>query len=265
MRKVLIPTDFSLVSKNALKYGLNLYKNTETVFTIIHVYHPSFDPTQPEVLDSSLSMEAVKNESMKNLLATIDDTAKEFNVEVNSIIEIGFTIEKLVKLSSEFDIIIMGSTGSNNFLSKVFGGISSGVVSKAKCPVLLVPQDIKFEIIKNIIYSCDFEGVDSKILDKVILFAERNNSIVHFVHIQSDNRNFNLSVPDGIKIEYTLNIIESSSIKKGLNNYIKNKNAKLVIMATKHRKFWEKFIHKSITREFALRADIPLLIYHEKK
>ena len=84
----MIPTDFSSVSKNALDYALELYKNTETIFDVIHIYHPSFDPVNPEIIDSSLGMESVKKENMAKLMSTISEDAKSFNIEVNSKVEI---------------------------------------------------------------------------------------------------------------------------------------------------------------------------------
>lgn len=263
MRKILIPTDFSPVSKNALIYGLNLYKDLDTTFDVIHVYHPSFDPVQPEILDSSLGLENVKRESMKSLIDSVKDLAIKNNIELNSSIEIGFTIEKIVELSDDYDLIIMGSTGTNNLLNKIFGGISSDVASKAKCPVLLVPEQVQFETIQKIIYACDFDGVDERILGKVVDFAKRYNASIRFVHIQNKDKEFKFTLSEDLDINYSVSIVEADSVREGISKYINETNANMVIMATKQRNFWEKIIHKSHTKEFALTTKVPLLVYHE--
>jgi nucleotide-binding universal stress UspA family protein len=264
MRRVLVPTDFSPVSKNALLYGLELYKNSDTAFDIVHVYHPSFDPVQPEILDSSLGLENVKRESMKSLIKSIQEKANQNKVILNSKIEIGFTIEKIVELSQDYDLIIMGSTGSDSILNKIFGGISSDVAAKAECPVLLVPAKVKFTPLKKIIYSCDFDGVDERILHKVVAFAKRYDASIRFVHIQNKDKEFVFTLSDDLDVIYSVSIVEAESVREGISEYIKEENANLVIMATKHRSFWEKIIHKSHTKEFALTTDVPLLVYHEK-
>ncbi len=264
MRKVLVPTDFSSVSKNALLYGLNLYKDSDTSFDIIHIYHPSFDPVQPEILDSSLGLENVKRESMNSLVESVRDIAERNNVILNSKIEIGFTIEKLVELSKDYDIIIMGSTGSDNLLNKIFGGISSDVAAKAECPVLLIPVKVKFEPLKKIIYACDFDGVDDRILHKIVAFAKRYDASIRFVHIQNKDKEFQFTLSDDLDVNYSVSIVEADSVREGISQYIKEEKANMVIMATKHRSFWEKIIHKSHTKEFALTTEVPLLVYHEK-
>ncbi len=264
MRKVLVPTDFSSVSKNALLYGLNLYKDSGTSFDIVHIYHPSFDPVQPEILEPSLGLETVKRESMKGLIESVKEIADRYNVTLNSKIEIGFTVEKLIELSKDYDIIIMGSTGSNNFLNKIFGGISSDVAAKAECPVLLIPAKVKYEPIKNIIYACDFDGVDERILQKVVSFAKRYDASIRFVHIQNKDKKFQFTLSADLDVNYSVSIVEADSVREGISKYIKEEKANMVIMATKHRSFWEKIIHKSHTIEFALTTDVPLLVYHEK-
>lgn len=264
MRKILVPTDFSPVSKNALIYGLNLYQNTETIFDVIHIYHPSFDPVQPEIIDSSLGMENVKKENMGDMVNSISGIIKDTDVQMNSKVEIGFTIEKIVELSTDYDLIIMGSTGTNSFLNKIFGGISSDVASKAKCPVLLIPSKVEYTHLQNIIYSCDFEGVDQIVLQKIVNFAKRYNSVIHFVHIKYDEKPFKMKFPENFNMNYSVNIVHAHTVKEGLSKYIKEKKADMVIMATKQRSFWEKIINKSHTREFALNSSVPLLVYHEK-
>ena len=265
MRKILVPVDFSPVSKNAFIYGLHLYKGTDTLFDVVHIYHPSFDPVQPGILDDSLDLEHIKAQNLDTFIDSVKDIISQSGVEVNSRLELGFTVEKIVDMSEEYDLIIMGSTGESSLLNKFFGGISSEVAVKAHCPVLLIPSSVKFKGLKNIIYACDFDGVDDIILKKIIEFTKRYNASLHFVHIQNKNEKFELKLDTGVPLKYTINIVEADSVKEGLSSFIENKNIDMVIMATKQRSFWKQIIHKSLTKEFALTSHVPLLVYHEKK
>lgn len=267
MRKVLIPTDFSTVSKNAIVYALNLYKNTDTVFTILHVYQPSFDPAQHEIVDASLGMQEVKKENMKNLLSSISSIAENFNLEIESLLEIGFTVETIVKLSEAYDVIAMGSTGSNNIINKFFGGISIGVASKAKCPVFLIPENTSFKPIKNLLYAFHLEKLEKSILESAVNFAKRNKSTLHFVYISNSGivKEKFLEITEIKNLNYTINTIKSNSFIAGINKCIENKNIDVLIMATKHRKFWDKLFHKSLTKKLALNSSIPLLVYHKNQ
>lgn len=265
MRKVLIPTDFSPVSKNALIYGLNLYKNSDTDFDIIHIYHPSFDPVQPEIIESSLGLELVKKEIMNGFVNSISEMAEEFKIKLESSIEIGFTVEKIVELSREYELIIMGSTGNNSFINQIFGGISSEVASKSKCPVLLVPSSVSYHKLNNIIYSYDYEGISDVVLEDVGGFAKRYNAKLHFVHIYNkEKKSISIVLPESFNLDHTISIVQADSIREGLSKFIEDNNIDIVIMATKTKNFWEKIIHRSHTRQFSLTTKVPLLVYHEK-
>jgi nucleotide-binding universal stress UspA family protein len=265
MRKVLIPTDFSPVSKNALVYGLNLYKNSDTEFEIIHIYHPAFDPVQPEILESSLGLETVKNEIMEGFVNSVSKLAEENNVLLESRIEIGLTVEKIVELSRDYELIIMGSTGINSLISQIFGGISSEVASKSKCPVLLVPTSVNYKRLNNIIYSYDYDGIDDAVLNDVGGFTKRYNAKIHFVHIYNkEKKSINIVLPHNFDIDHTISIVQADSVREGLSKYIEENEIDIVIMATKTKNFWEKIINRSHTRQFSLTTKIPLLVYHEK-
>jgi len=264
MRKVLIPTDFSEVSKNAIVYALNLYKNTKSSFTIIHVYQPSIDLAQHEIVDSSLGMQDVKRDNMNNLLSSIHSLAKECNIKIESSIEVGFTIETIVKLSEDYEVIVMGSTGSNNIINNFFGGISTGVASKSKCPVFLIPDNAVFNTLENILYAFKLKELNNEIMENVIEFAKRYNSTLHFVRIvnSDDGNDYLYELPDTKNIKFSTGIIKTNSFTKEINNYVKNKNIDLLIVATKHRKFWNKIFHKSFTKKLTISSSVPLLIYH---
>lgn len=265
MRKVLVPTDFSPVSKNALIYGLNLYKNSDTDFDIIHIYHPSFDPVQPEIIESSLGLELVKKEILNGFVNSISDMANEYRIGIESSIEVGFTVEKIVELSKEYELIIMGSTGNNSFINQIFGGISSEVASKSRCPVLLIPSSVSYHELNNIIYSYDYEGIDDVVLQDVAGFAKRYDAKLHFVHIYNkENKSINIVLPEKLDVDHTISIVQADTIREGLSKYIEENNIDIVIMATKTKNFWEKIIHRSHTRQFSLTTKVPLLVYHEK-
>lgn len=260
MRKILVPTDFSETSINALVYGLNLYKNTNTHFKIIHIYQPTFEPIQHEITDASLGMENVKKENMRILYDSIMGLAKTNNVEVSTSIDIGFTIDRLVELSVNYDLLIMGFTGANNFLTKVFGGISYGVVSKSKCPVLLIPNKVEFDDLKNIVFTANFESIQDETLRQILSFVKRKNAKLHFVHVENDNKKFEIELEDDII--YTFNTIKPKSSNKQLKLITEELNADMVIKVAKQRKFWDKIVHKSSTKELVFSTKTPLLIYH---
>ncbi len=261
MRKILVPTDFSDVSKNALRYGLDLYRRTESKVDLVHIYHPAFDPSQTEIIDISSGVEKIFDSKMKELISGTNI----FDLEVNGKVEVGFAIERIIELSFHYDIIIMGTTGATGLFGRLFGSVSTEVAEKSHCPVLLVPPNTGFDGYENVIYAYDPDGVSDEVLSEIMTFAKRYNAKLHFVHIKEGNEKIEINLPEDIEVDCTINEIEADSVIKGVNLFIEKKNADLVIIATKQRNFWEGILHTNHTKEFVLNTKIPLLVYHDTR
>ncbi len=270
MRKVLIPTDFSPASRNAFYYALELYGNTDTSFDVVHTHHASFDPSQPTVLDFTLGIDQVKQENLKLFIELIPEDLKKRlpeEIKIKGEVMIGFAAEQIVTLSKDFDVIIMGMTGSTQLVDKIFGSISLEVARKSECPVFLIPEQAKFVTPKNIVYACDLDGVEPRILDKIVAFASRFNAQVHFIHVSTEE-NVEFNVSEAIKvnnfpISYFTQTVKAESVSEGINAYAEKQKIDLVIMATKKRGFWDQILHSSVTKKIAINTKIPLLVYHE--
>ena len=102
-------------------------------------------------------------------------------------------------------------------------------------------------------------------MNDVVSFSKRYHAVLHFVHINyKEKENVIINLPDNMDINYKTDIIESDSVQEGLSKYIVENDIDMVIMATKHRNFWEKIINRSFTKQFSLTTKVPLLVYHEK-
>ena len=195
-------------------------------------------------------------------------------IEVNSEITSGFAGEEIVKISknAETDLIVMGTTGDNTILEKVFGSISSDVSKHAHCPVLLVPNGVKFQPFRNIAYASNFENIDSEVMEKIVDFAGRFSAGIHLVDVHENDDKGRYKVTEQLleqqlndklpKLKFKMAEVESTSVWEGLDHYAGDNDVDLVVMVTKHRKFLENLFHKSITRQVAVNTKLPILILH---
>ena len=276
MENILVPTDFSKTSKGAFKYALHLADYFDSKINVVHVYHPSYDPGFPMGVNANMLVLEPKKELMKQF---IDQGEKEVHpintlINVNTEIISGFAGEEIVRMSKidQTDLIVMGTTGDNTILEKVFGSISSDVTKHARCPVLLVPKGAEFKAYRNIAYASDFEKIDSQVMDKIVDFAGRFSAGIHLVDVHENKEQGRYKVTEQLleqqlnerlpKLEFKMAEVESSSIWEGLNYYADDNEVDLLVMVTKHRKFLENVVHKSITRQVAVHSKLPILILH---
>jgi nucleotide-binding universal stress UspA family protein len=276
MENILVPTDFSKTSRGAYKYALHLAGYFDSKISVMHVYHPSYTPNYPLGANVNMIVVEPKKELMKQFIQRGEkgeDPANTF-IDVNTEIISGFAAEEIVRVSKtdQIDLIVMGTTGDNTILEKVFGSISSEVSKHAHCPVLLIPNGARFRSYRNIAYASNFEKIDSQVMDKIVDFAGRFSADIHLVDVHENKeigrykvteqeleQQLNDKLP---KLEFKMAEVESSSIWEGLNQYADDNQVDLLVMVTKHRKFWENMLHKSITRQVAINSKLPILILH---
>ncbi len=277
MTRIVVPTDFSKNAKNAYDYASRLSDYLDGQISVVNICHPTTDsingvniPLLPELVESH--EEKLDNFVHTEKSNTIEGMATEALIEKEVII--GLAGEELVNISKkeDTDLLVMGTTGKSGFLEKVFGSVSSIVSQKAECPVWLVPPNTQFEGLQNILYASNYQSADEEMVQQIVRFAKTFDSNVHMVHVQEEKMRtddeldkilieqlFRRKAP---ALEFNMSILKSNSVWKGLFNYAEEHQIDLIVLVTKHRKFWERLIHKSITKEMVLHAKVPLLILH---
>jgi nucleotide-binding universal stress UspA family protein len=129
------PTDFSIASENALSWAIYLARQYQADLLLLNVVPP---PTPIFEIESSLKSGAERTLSvLLGKLETTDIRARGFLLTGNTSID--NQIIRAARLEN-VDLIIMGTRGRSG-LSRLFvGSLSSRVITRAHCPVLVVPS-----------------------------------------------------------------------------------------------------------------------------
>ena len=269
-KRILVPTDFSDVAMNALRYAGQFAVATDiSRIDLVHWYTPQtasdalLIPPIKEILDQ-------RRESIQHFTQRSDLPSA---ITVKASVEVGFAADEIVQESDRYDWVIMGATGSGGILEQVFGSVSSSVAQRAHCPVLLVPGTAIFKDYRQILYASSDIAVSQEVVGKLMDFNHLFHARVHFIHVREEGdepRNAKereqlfaslFSGPDP-DFAFEIGDVSAESIEKGLRQYLADHPIDLVVMATKRRGFWENFFHRSQVRQMALHPDLPLLVFH---
>ena len=273
MKKILVPTDFSENAKCAFNYALNLAKQVDATITVVHIYHPSVNHMNEYMIVADNELEKVSREQLDKFVKNNDSTI-EVDVRLEQQLELGFAAEKLVKMSKigEYDLIVMGATGSTGLLEQVFGKVSLHVAQSSACPVLLIPSGVRYEPVKEIMYAIEYELVNEPALVKLEDFSNKLNSNVHLVHVYEDidknpegarsslvEKTFQQKVPN---LKFTMDTISSDTVVHGLSDYAKENEMDWMVLVKPQRKLWQRLLHTSKTNEILMNPQIPLMVMH---
>ena len=124
-KKILVPTDFTKVSDNALGHALLM---GNTINAEIHVIH---------IIDNKKNI----NEARMRLQALKELVQKENNVEIQTIVRIGSIFEDIDKVATEIDasLIIMGTHGLRG-MQFLTGGRALKIVTESSVPFIVVQE-----------------------------------------------------------------------------------------------------------------------------
>jgi universal stress protein A len=142
-KKILVPTDFSKFSDNALKQAYDIAKQFKAKIYLLHVIEVVQTCTVDYCLDD-LTVRALDEKSLafseKMIQKQINKVFKSKDVEVISDVKKGTPYEEILKeqKSKKIDLIVIASHGRTGILSHLIGNIAEKVVRGAKCPVMVV-------------------------------------------------------------------------------------------------------------------------------
>lgn len=139
LKKILVPTDFSEHSTNAVRYGAELAARFGAELHLIHVvettpiaYGEGAVFVSPE---TEAELEAAASKQLDDLqIEPADD------VQVIRTVNAGNPFVEIVRYAkdSTSDLIVIGTHGRGAIAHMLLGSVAERVVRKAPCPVLVV-------------------------------------------------------------------------------------------------------------------------------
>lgn len=279
MKNILIPTDFSDNSWNAIKYALKLYKNTRCSFHLLHVCNvnalisseiPSTSSTM--VLEKDVRIDAKKK--LKNLVAKIDGVLPNIKHSFITHAEYGFLIDSIKNIveNNNINLIVMGTKGASGLKEAIVGSNTGDVITRVKCPILVVPEEAVYIRPREIAFPTDYNMFySSKILDTILDVARTHQSSIRIVHIkkkddeltEEQERNKELLHDYFLDHEHSFHSITSSKLKRALQYFTESRNIDMISMVAKNLSFFQQLLFKPTVEDISYHVKLPLLVLHE--
>ena len=276
MKQILLPTDFSENSWNAITYALELFKDEECTFHLLNAYTPAIYrldyviryPEQFGLVD------AVRNTSRRNLFKVVSRINSEFTKNEKHHFQTHAKFDTL--LSSvrdsvkqlEIDLIVMGTKGATGAKEILFGSNTVHIFNDVKCPVLAIPSDFTYEAPHEILFPTDLEALykhsSLKILKEIV---KLNNARLNTMHVSSGYELNEKQQRNKDELEsmfkgsaYLFHDIHTMEITHAINEFqIKHKINLLAMINNKHS-FFENIFFKNTIKQIGFHLNVPFLV-----
>ncbi|MEI6408668.1 MAG: universal stress protein [Bacteroidota bacterium] len=279
IKNILVPTDFSVTARNAFHYAMRLAEKLDATITVVHV--KEYILPADEVLlspTSSIDISRMNDDAMSEFISERDGHQGGVSVmtqtKVHTKIIEGNPVRCIVDLSEEdnTDLIVIGSTGLQDFMSKIIGTTSLEVANQAHCPVIIIPRDAIWRRIDQLMYASNYDSITPEMILEINDFAHTLDASIHFVHVDEHvpenigevaNDKAEVAVPlAGTNQTYEIHTIQGVDKIAGLKQYAGVHNIDLMAFAGKHRSFWHNLMYKSVIENIALSTEIPIMVIH---
>lgn len=141
LKKILVPTDFSDHSANAMRYGYSFATQYQSELHVLHVVQDVL----PYMANVEMSMTpavllADMERGAREQLDTVVPEAWQAQLQVTRALRRGSPFVEIIRYAKETDtdLIVMGTHGRSGIAHMLLGSVAEKVVRKAPCPVLTV-------------------------------------------------------------------------------------------------------------------------------
>lgn len=279
MKKILLPTDFSKNSMNAIRFAMDLMKGEACKLYLLNVQKASsFISDDMMVVSASANIyktviDAAKK-SIDNIISIIEADYPFENFEFYSVVDYDNFIDAInqVVKTKEIDLVIMGTKGASGFAKALFGSNTVRVIQRCEVPVLAIPDGCKYRKLNTIAFTTNnlplFNLEELKPLKELLNKYYAKLRVLHVAdeHHLAQNQSlnedfFNENFPDAIH-----DFVDSNShdIFYEVKNYLRDHNITMLAMMSKKHSFIERLFTEHMVETFAFKINIPFLVMHSQ-
>ncbi|WP_190811015.1 universal stress protein [Flagellimonas sp. S3867] len=277
MKNILLPTDFSDNSWNAIFFALKLFKDVSCRFFVLNTYTPD----QKNVMGArtyvrtGMIIDALA-ESSQGGLKKIENYLEENHknpLHAFEFVSLKGDVDHVLKgyqRQKDADYIIMGTLGATG-AKEVFMGTNSVRVLKSvrECPIILVPKEYNFQQLECIVFPTDFSRFYDKYeLTPLIELAKLTNAKCKILYltqefdkneVQQQNQKILQDRLSELDIEFH-DVEFSSKLAKSINAFAAEERADLITIIHYQHTFFEKLTREPVVKRVAFHSQVPLMI-----
>lgn len=275
MKNILLPTDFSNNSINAINFAIQLFEHTSCHFYILNVQKASsFISDDMLAVSTSATIyntlvDAAKK-SIANIISHIEKKSKNKNHKYHPIVDYDNFVDSINQTCKKYnvDFIVMGTKGASGLEKVVFGSNTVHVIQRCNTPVLAIPDGCKYKGIDSIAFTSSFSSSykieDLQPLKELII---HNNSKLKVIHAVEEidyeanlSQNMDFFHANFKQVEYNRIVSQDKNVYDNIHDYIINNNINIIAMLNKQHSFLERLFTKHAVETFAFKIDIPFLV-----
>ncbi|MFM9946183.1 MAG: universal stress protein [Bacteroidia bacterium] len=267
MKKILVPTDFSPISDNALEFACQIALQTKSEIFLLTIQ------SLPANDDASMAIELIETiensgkEKLKLKEEELVETFKGLKISTHFAFGIPSLSIKEFLETKDYDLVVMGTKGATGVDKFLFGSVAESVSKHSPCPVIIVHENNKYKPVKHIAVPIDinYKFFEShKLVERIVEYAELFKADLNWFYINTDKKDIqndiHLTLDDGHKIN--IETLQGETVEKGISSYCQSHPIDLLIILKRDYSFVQQLFQRNIFAEVLHHQSLPVMVVH---
>jgi len=282
MKHILLPTDFSDTSYEAMAYAVQLFINEECTFYVLNTYTPvALYTTTIYDHQSSLNVdigELYKNSSETNLTKIIERVTDAYPNKLHTFMAISSynilsqEIDELVK-THNIECIIMGTSGASGLKEVFVGSQTMQVIKSATIPVIGVPSGYDYTSLKDVILATDYRsGVAQPGLKLLEEICHKHISRLIFlnayygVELDTEQQSNKEALDDYFVRDAHINeMADGMDVLEAIEDFQSRHKVDLLVLVHNKHNFFENLLFTPVVSKIVHHTTTPFMILPPQK
>lgn len=269
IERINCPFDFTRTGRVGLNYAGMLAAALGARLTIFYV-EPSIWPEEVQLYeDRNDSTRAIR----RLLKLEAEDMGERFGIESEYAIDpITDSIEVAVgSLSTDYDLIVMGTNGADTLFHHVFGVNTHHVLGLTRCPVLMIPRGYELHIPKQMVYAFDSETNPDFLQGQLERLAFPLEASVSTLRVNEQGTSETarkiellgevLGIQEEEEFKWDFEPTYSDEAVASVDQYMKDTGTDVLALTYHHRALFEKLFLENVNKKVSRIADYPVLVF----
>ncbi|WP_298426840.1 universal stress protein [uncultured Kordia sp.] len=280
MKNILLPTDFSENSWNAIAYGLQFLQEYDCNFYLLNVNRISnlideetqYTPRLTVIEDVYVKPAKKELHRVLNRIKTtlpINDKHHFYTLTDHN-----FFIESIRNhvADKKIDMIVMGTKGASGLKTHITGSNTGAVITKVKCKTLVIPENATYQAIHEIAFPTDFIlSYNMQTLAPILDILDRTNSSLRIPYFAKRNEQLNTNQQANKELledffdnyKHTYHFLTNTKVEEAIQNFTEKSNIDLMVMVAKNLNYFQQILFHTKVEKISYHTDIPFLVLHE--
>lgn len=282
MKNILLPTDFSENSWNAIKYAIQLFEKDQCTFHVFNAYTPVVYDLTYMLLASPAQFglrDPIREASREHLSELETRISEEFGVNPNHTFETIARFETLISGIKELieerhiDLVVMGTKGATGAKKILFGSNTVQVFSGIKHPIIAIPSNFDYVAPQEILFPTDLEVTfNEEQLHMLKEITVLHHSKINAMHVRTghglsamqENNKLMLQTLFG-KMNFEFHDFDDMNIPVAINEFQDAHTVNMLAMINNKQSFFENLFFKDTINQIGFYLNIPFLVIPSKQ